>query len=205
MGEIVKKHIDKALVVQEYDLDLRHTHFNDPRSFIGFAASGGLGFGMGGAIGAKLANPDKTVISVIGDGTYLLGAAASCHLASAMRRPAGIPDMAVLWVVCNNGGWGFLAGATQMVHPSTQGGYTSPGNFPLLAFEPPRGSSNDSTQLPWPDYAKMVECFGGEGFNVREARRLPDVLAKAFEVVSARQPRQALVNVDCFGSPVALF
>jgi acetolactate synthase-1/2/3 large subunit len=197
VGNLVKELGERALVVQEYDLDPRYTCFDDPRSYMGFAASGGLGFGTGGAIGAKLASPGKTVISVVGDGTYLLGAAASCHLTCAMKRSADIPDLPILWVVCNNGGWGFLAGATRAVHPN---GHTGPGNFPLLGFPPPHGEPR-----PWPDYARLIEAFGGQGFNVRRADRLPKMLCRALEVVTGRQPRQALVNVDCFGSPVPLY
>ncbi|MFC1991557.1 thiamine pyrophosphate-dependent enzyme [Chloroflexota bacterium] len=37
--------------------------------------SGGssLGFGMGGALGIKLASPDKTVVSMMGDGCFVFG------------------------------------------------------------------------------------------------------------------------------------
>jgi len=42
----------------------------DPRSFYGLA-SGGLGFGMSGAIGISLAQPGRPVVAAIGDGSAL--------------------------------------------------------------------------------------------------------------------------------------
>ena len=36
-------------------------------------SAGGLGWGMGAALGAKLASPDKTVICALGDGAYMFG------------------------------------------------------------------------------------------------------------------------------------
>lgn len=42
----------------------------DPRSFYGLA-SGGLGFGMPGAVGVALAQPGRPVVAVIGDGSVM--------------------------------------------------------------------------------------------------------------------------------------
>ena len=50
-----------------------------------------------------VAEPGSTVISVVGDGTYVLGVPSACHLTSAMHQ------LPVLWVVCNNAGWAYLA------------------------------------------------------------------------------------------------
>ena len=54
-------------------------------------------------MGVKLARPEKTVVAVVGDGTYLLGAPTPCHIFSAAY------DLPILWVVCNNQGWEALA------------------------------------------------------------------------------------------------
>ncbi len=45
-------------------------HTNDANSFYGLA-SGGLGFGVPGAVGVSLAYPDRPVVAVIGDGSAM--------------------------------------------------------------------------------------------------------------------------------------
>ena len=44
--------------------------FMNPRTLITSGGLGTMGYGMGAAIGAKLANPDKTVIDIAGDGCF---------------------------------------------------------------------------------------------------------------------------------------
>jgi acetolactate synthase-1/2/3 large subunit len=46
--------------------------YNDPRSFITSAGLGSMGFGYPAAIGAKVACPDKQVIDIDGDGSFLM-------------------------------------------------------------------------------------------------------------------------------------
>ena len=48
----------------------RVLHANDPHSYYGLA-SGGLGFGLPGAIGISLAHPARPVVAVIGDGSAM--------------------------------------------------------------------------------------------------------------------------------------
>lgn len=60
----------------------------------GFAA---MGFGVCGALGAKLAAPQRPVVAVVGDGGFLMHANA---VATAVEY--GLP---VVWVVWNNGGY----------------------------------------------------------------------------------------------------
>jgi benzoylformate decarboxylase len=45
-------------------------HSNDPHSYYGLA-SGGLGFGLPGAIGISLAHPQRPVVAVLGDGSAM--------------------------------------------------------------------------------------------------------------------------------------
>lgn len=60
----------------------------------GFAA---MGFGVCGALGAKLAAPERPVVAVVGDGGFMMHANA---VATAVEY--GLP---VVWVVWNNGGY----------------------------------------------------------------------------------------------------
>src|SRR5207245_950425 len=90
---------ERTLVVNEYDLDPTQICRRAPGSYFGSSPASGLGWGLGGAVGAKLAAPEKTVICCVGDGAYYFGAPASTHW---VARAQGLP---VLFVVFNNGAW----------------------------------------------------------------------------------------------------
>jgi acetolactate synthase-1/2/3 large subunit len=167
---------DDMIFVNEYDLSLRHIEFNSPGSYLGFSPAGGLGWGVGGALGVKLGAPDKTVISVVGDGTYLFSVPSSCHMVSAMH------NLPILIIVCNNGGWNATQMATRGVHP--QGWSVRTENFPFGRF----GMQ--------PAYEMFSQACGGHGEVVRSPQELPAALQRALKVVR-EEKRQALINVDC--------
>jgi benzoylformate decarboxylase len=66
---------------------------NDPLSYFGLS-SGGLGFGMAGAIGASLAHPDRPVAAIIGDGSSLYSIQA-LWTAAHLKRP-------ITYIIMNN-------------------------------------------------------------------------------------------------------
>jgi acetolactate synthase-1/2/3 large subunit len=100
-------------------------------------ASGGssLGWGSGAALGAKLARPDRPVVLVTGDGSYLFGNPAAVHWTA---RRYGVP---FLTVILNNRGWGAVKGAVLAVHPDGEAarsgtfwaGFDAPGDWAGLA------------------------------------------------------------------------
>jgi len=167
---------DNMIFVNEYDLSLRHIEFTMPGSYLGFSPAGGLGWGVGGALGVKLGAPEKTVISVVGDGTYIFGVPSACHMVSAMHT------LPLLIIVCNNGGWSATQMATRGVHP--QGWAVRTENFPFGRF---------GIQ---PAYEMFAQACGGHGEVVRAPQELPAALQRALRVVR-EEKRQALINVDC--------
>lgn len=66
-----------------------------PRGYIGWGKSTQLGYGLGLAMGAKLAAPDKTVINIMGDAAFGM---AGMDVETAARSRIGI-----LTVILNNG------------------------------------------------------------------------------------------------------
>ena len=103
MMEISRNLPDHAVVVEEGISSVRNllnflpvTH----RHRIFGLASGGIGCGIGAAVGVKLALPDRPVLAVIGDGSALysiqaLWTAANQHLP-------------ITYVIINNGGYSIL-------------------------------------------------------------------------------------------------
>ncbi len=73
-------------------------NYSSPRSFLYTGALAGLGFPMPGALGAKLAKPDRPVVAMIGDGAFSLSLQA---LMTAVEH-----KIAVRYVICDNAAWG---------------------------------------------------------------------------------------------------
>ena len=65
-----------------------------PRRFLSSGGLGTMGYGLGAAIGAKTANPDKVVINVAGDGCFRMN---MNEIATATRN-----NMPLIQVVINN-------------------------------------------------------------------------------------------------------
>ncbi len=76
-----------------------YLQFTRPRSYLAAGSYAGCGFGYGAALGAKLAQPDRPVVALIGDGAWtMLGMA---EVLSAVEN-----DIPVVAVINNNQQWG---------------------------------------------------------------------------------------------------
>lgn len=129
----------------------------EPGTFLtpgGFAT---MGFGPSAAIGTKFARPDRTVVSLVGDGGFGQNPAV---LATAVEH-----DLGVVWVVMNNNSFGTIAGL-QKAHFDTTYGTTFPGQI------------GDAL----PDYAAIAEAYGAVGMRVRAADEFKGALEKALEM-----------------------
>jgi acetolactate synthase-1/2/3 large subunit len=139
-------------------------------------ASGGLGWGLPAALGAKYAARDRTVVATLGDGAYMFANPAACHHAAAKH------DLAVLTVVANNSHWWAVDYATRQVYPDGTAAAQAEDRFSDLS--------------PSPDLAAYCAASGGHAATVRERRELAGALEEALHVVR-HQGRQALVDIRC--------
>lgn len=117
----------------------------------GFAT---MGFGPPAALGAKIAAPDKVVISMVGDGGF--GQNPSV-LATAREM-----NLAVIWIVMNNNAFGTIAGLQKAHYGLTHG----------TIF------SNDSGER-LPDYAAIAEAYGIKGVRIKSAAEFKPALEAA--------------------------
>jgi acetolactate synthase-1/2/3 large subunit len=163
-----------SLLVNEYPLVLEELEIHEPGRYFANSPAGGLGWGMGAALGAKLAQPEKTVICALGDGSYMFGNPSAGHYVSeAMKLP-------VLFIIANNARWA-------AVHRSTLGVY--PKGFASQSAQPPF-----ATLEPSPRFEHIVQASGGHGERVSEPKALLPALERALKVVR-EEKRQALLNV----------
>jgi acetolactate synthase I/II/III large subunit len=117
-----------------------------------------MGFGPPAALGAKIAAPDKVVISLVGDGGF--GQNPSV-LATAMDE-----NVAVIWVVMNNNAFGTIAGLQKAHYGMTHG----------TTF--PKEKAGEETK---PDYAAIARAYGIEGVRIKSAAEFKPALEKAIK------------------------
>lgn len=120
-----------------------------PRSYVTAGFQGTLGFGYPTALGVKVANPDKAVVSINGDGGFMFGVQ---ELATAAQYRIG-----VVAIVFNNSSFGNVRRDQQVRYEGRE-----------------IGSALDN-----PDFVKLAESFGVAGYRAGNADELESVLAKA--------------------------
>ncbi len=164
-----------ALVLTEavtnYQVVSEHLRASRPGSLLGSGGSS-LGWSGGAAVGAKLAAPDRTVVSLVGDGSYLFGVPATAQwLARRCQAPS-------LTVIFDNGGWSAPVLSALAVHP--EGAVAAVGGG--IGFAP-------GADLP----AVAAAAGGAYAATVTRADRLPATLRRALAQV--RRGRSAVVSV----------
>jgi acetolactate synthase-1/2/3 large subunit len=167
---------EDAILVNEYDLRLTQVARDRPGSFFAHSPAGCLGWGVGAALGARLAHPDRTVVATVGDGAYIFSVPTAAHMVSAAY---GLP---ILVVIFNNEAWNAVRTTTQRLFP--KGWAAKTGTFPL------------SELRPSPAYEKIVEAHGGYGERVERPEEVQPALRRALKAVR-EEGRQAVLNVIC--------
>jgi len=165
-----------ALVLMEaitnYQVVADHLRASRPGALIGSGGSS-LGWGSGGAIGAKLAAPERVVVCLTGDGSYLFGVPSSAQW---VARRYGAPALTVIY---DNRGWAAPRSSTLAVHPD--GAAAKAGEF-FTSFEP-------EADLP----GVAAAAGGAYAVTVDDPGELPQVLRDALAVVQGG--RSAVVSV----------
>ena len=177
LGRCVSEIIDNnAILVNEMGVPLPHTSLKTPGGFFAASPISGLGWGLGAALGAKLAAPDKLVIAAVGDGSYYFGTPTAAHYC------ARAYDLPILIIVIDNSAWGAVRRATREMYPNGQA--VRMNTMPLTGLE------------PMVDFTRVVEACGGYGERVEDPADLPDALSRAVRAVTVEK-RQALLHVVC--------
>jgi acetolactate synthase I/II/III large subunit len=104
--------------------------------------SGAMGYGLPAGIAAKLAHPDRPVVSFNGDGCFMMGCQ---ELATAVRH-----DVGVVFVVIDNGSYGTIRMHQERRYPGRPVG----------------------TSLVNPDFVAFARSFGLEACSVSDAGEL---------------------------------
>jgi acetolactate synthase I/II/III large subunit len=108
-----------------------------------------MGYGVPAGVAAKIAAPDRVVISINGDGDFLMNGQ---EIATAMQY-----DAAVIFIVVNNGMYG-----TIRMHQER--------DYPARVY---------GTDLRNPDFAAYARAFGAHGETVEETAQFAPALERA--------------------------
>jgi len=166
-----------ALVLTEavtnFQIVAEHLRPAVPGSY--FSSGGGsLGWAGGGSVGAKLAAPERAVVSLVGDGSYLFGVPSSAQW---VARRYHAPSLTVIY---DNRGWAAPKFSTLRLHG--QGAAAAADDF-HVSLEP-------EADLP----GIAVAAGGAYGVTVADPEELPRVLKDALAV--AVGGRSAVVSVQ---------
>ncbi|MES2493655.1 MAG: thiamine pyrophosphate-requiring protein [Pseudomonadota bacterium] len=167
---------DDALVFNEYSLPAQHLSRVNSGTYFYLPSCGGLGWGFGAALGAKLAAPDKLVVATLGDGAYVFNNPTSCHWVSDAH------ELPVLVLVLNNASYGAVALAASEMYGC---GHSARDNWRML-----------SNLEPSPAYEILPQASGGYGERVSDPAALAGAIARGIRVVK-EENRQALINIIC--------
>ena len=132
-----------------------------------------MGFGPAAALGVQIAQPDRPVIALVGDGGM---SAQLSAVPTAVEQ--GLP---VIWVVMNNRAHGTIADLEQGNYGHSYG----------CTFTDPSGESYS------PDFAAYARACGADGYEIGSPEELASALDKA---LSVRRP--ALLDVPMVNEPV---
>jgi acetolactate synthase-1/2/3 large subunit len=167
---------EDAVIFNEYSLMQDHCPRENPGTFFGLSSAGGLGWGFGAALGAKLAAPEKLVAATLGDGAYMFSNPMVAHWVSDVHK------LPILTIVFNNSRYGAVRNAT------------------MSMFKDGAAGLNDGQFMadlnPSPAFEVTAKAQGGHGERVERTTDLPAALARARDVVM-KERRQALLNVIC--------
>lgn len=144
-----------------------------------FAASyGGLGTGLGTALGVKAAAPEGTVVATIGDGAFNYNPVLA---ALGAGQEHGLPILIVLF---DNGGYLSQKSGVPLHYP--EGWAVRTNTFVGTSI------------APSPDYAAIARAFDGHGERVHEPREVRAALQRGLEAVA----RGRLAVIDVVLAPV---
>jgi acetolactate synthase-1/2/3 large subunit len=133
----------------------------------------GLGWALGASIGAKLASPDRTVVAITGDGTFVFGSPIAALWGA---EQAGAP---FLTIVLNNAGYN--ASKQPVLELFPEGASKQQNAFPGVRHPSP------------PDYALLAQSCHARGERVEDPAELPAAIQRGLAAVARGQ--SALLDV----------
>ncbi len=131
---------------------IQHFRFDYPGQLLTSGGFGTMGFGLGAAIGAKVGNPDKTVIHITGDGSFRM----NCNELATEEHY----DIPVITFIFDNKTLGMVRQWQTLIYDKHY---------------------SETTLNHGPDFVKLAEAYGLRGRRVSTEEALRDAIKEALE------------------------
>lgn len=145
----------------------QYYNYRKPRHFISSGGLGTMGFGLGASLGAKVGNPDKTVVNIAGDGSFAMNLneliTASTH------------GINIIQLVINNNVLGMVRQWQRLFYNK---------HFSQTTL--------DKRHI---DYVKLGEAFNIKSFVIEKTEDITPVLTNALKI-SRTAPVMVEVRID---------
>ena len=114
--------------------------------------AGTMGFGFPAAIGAQFAHPEKTVVTIVGDGGF--------QMTQAELATAAVHKLPIKIVIINNHYLGMVRQWQNLFYENRLSGVDMEGN---------------------PDFVKLGQAYGIKGFRIRRSADVRRIMTNAFD------------------------
>ena len=136
---------------------------------------GAIGWGMGATMGVKLANPNKNVIGIIGDGSAMMTVQALWTAANS--------DIPVIYIICNNHSYRVLKTNMQIYKKEILNDVEENNKYFAMDFEPPF------------NFAEIAKTFGLNGYKITKPSEINEYINKA-----VNSNKTSVLDIDIDGS-----
>lgn len=137
-------------VGQHQMITAQYYKFSKPRSFVSSCGLGTMGFGMGAAIGAKIAHPNRPVVMITGDGSF--------HMNMNEMAVAVSEGLPIIVLIFNNSVLGMVR------------------QWQTLFYEKRYSQTNINRAT---DFVKLAEAFGANGYRIQYRSEIEAVMKAA--------------------------
>ncbi|MFP4697581.1 MAG: biosynthetic-type acetolactate synthase large subunit [Eubacteriales bacterium] len=142
--------------------------FKEPRTFLTSGGMGTMGFGLPSAIGAQIANPNKRVVSISGDGGFQMNIQ---ELATAVQL-----ELPLIIVIFNNTYLGMVRQWQQLMYDKNYAGtcLRRRKSCPKVCNAP-----NTNCPIYTPNFIEVAKAYGANGYRACTVEELNTALIKA--------------------------
>ena len=165
---------EEAVAFTELGLLPQYMSLSGPNRVFFNVHADGLGWAIPAALGAQLADRNRLVISMVGDGSYMFTNPTACHqIAKALELP-------ILIIIKNNGMWNAVRRSVVKAYPD--GTAAQSNTMPLTSLEPA------------PNFSMIAQASRAHAEQVLNPQDLPSALQRALRVIR-EEKRQVLLDL----------